>query len=107
MARSPAEGTRVRQTATAVLALTLIGLGVYTLWHFLSALVWAGLRPVSPAGTPLIGETEIRGLWVNSGHGHLGWTLSCGSGRVAADLINGKNPGIPLPPSQGVVKRAA
>jgi D-amino-acid dehydrogenase len=71
------------------------------------AKVWAGLRPVSPAGTPLIGETSIKGLWVNSGHGHLGWTLSCGSGRVAADLINGKNPGIPLPPSQGVVKRAA
>jgi D-amino-acid dehydrogenase len=71
------------------------------------ARVWAGLRPVSPAGTPLIGETGIKGLWVNSGHGHLGWTLSCGSGRVAADLINGKNPGIPLPPSQGVVKRAA
>jgi D-amino-acid dehydrogenase len=71
------------------------------------ARVWAGLRPVSPAGTPIIGETDIKGLWVNSGHGHLGWTLSCGSGRVAADLINGKNPGIPLPPSQGVVKRAA
>jgi D-amino-acid dehydrogenase len=69
------------------------------------AKVWAGLRPVSPSGTPLIGETRIKGLWINSGHGHLGWTLSCGSGRVAADLITGKNPGIPLPPSQGVVKR--
>ena len=67
--------------------------------------VWAGLRPVSPSGTPLIGETSIKGLWINSGHGHLGWTLSCGSGRVAADLINRKDPGIPLPPSQGVVAR--
>jgi D-amino-acid dehydrogenase len=70
------------------------------------AKVWAGLRPVSPAGTPLIGETRIKGLWINAGHGHLGWTLSCGSGRVAADLIEGRDPGIPLPPSQGVLARA-
>jgi D-amino-acid dehydrogenase len=69
--------------------------------------VWAGLRPVSPSGTPIIGETRIRGLWINAGHGHLGWTLSCGSGRVCADLIAGRDPGIPLPPSQGVVARAA
>lgn len=65
--------------------------------------VWAGLRPVSPAGTPIIGESRIRGLWINAGHGHLGWTLSCGSGRVAADLVNGRDPGIPMPPSQGAV----
>jgi D-amino-acid dehydrogenase len=65
--------------------------------------VWAGLRPVSPSGTPIIGETRIRGLWINAGHGHLGWTLSCGSGRLIADLIDGRDPGIPLPPPQGVV----
>jgi D-amino-acid dehydrogenase len=65
--------------------------------------VWAGLRPVSPSGTPIIGETRIRGLWVNAGHGHLGWTLSCGSGRLIADLIDGRDPGIPVPPPQGVV----
>jgi D-amino-acid dehydrogenase len=65
--------------------------------------VWAGLRPVSPSGTPIIGETRIRGLWINAGHGHLGWTLSCGSGRVTADLIDGRDPGIPMPPPQGVV----
>jgi D-amino-acid dehydrogenase len=69
--------------------------------------VWAGLRPVSPSGTPLIGETRIRGLWINAGHGHLGWTLSCGSGRVLADLFDGRDAGIPLPPSQGVVARPA
>jgi len=69
--------------------------------------IWAGLRPVSPSGTPLIGETRIRGLWVNAGHGHLGWTLSCGSGRVLADLFDGREPGIPLPSSQGVVTRPA
>lgn len=67
--------------------------------------VWAGLRPVSPSGTPLIGETRIPGLWINAGHGHLGWTLSCGSGRVLADLVARRDAGIPLPPSQGVVAR--
>jgi len=69
--------------------------------------VWAGLRPVSPSGTPLIGETRIRGIWINAGHGHLGWTLSCGSGRVLADLFDGRDTGIPLPPPQGVVARPA
>lgn len=65
--------------------------------------VWAGLRPVSPSGTPLIGETRIRGLWINAGHGHLGWTLSCGSGRLIADLMGGRDPRVPVPPPQGVV----
>jgi D-amino-acid dehydrogenase len=73
-----------------------------------TARIWAGLRPVSPAGTPIIGETSVRGLWINAGHGHLGWTLSCGSGRVVADLIDRRDPGIPVPPAQGVtVSRAA
>ena len=65
--------------------------------------IWAGLRPVSPSGTPIIGETQIQGLWINAGHGHLGWTLACGSGRLVADLIESRDPGIPVPPSQGVV----
>jgi D-amino-acid dehydrogenase len=64
---------------------------------------WAGLRPVTPAGTPLIGETSVKGVWINAGHGHLGWTLSCGSGRVLADLIAGRTPDIPLPAPQGAV----
>jgi D-amino-acid dehydrogenase len=67
------------------------------------ARIWAGLRPVSPAGTPIIGRTRFEGLWVNAGHGHLGWTLACGSGRVAADLITGRNPGIEIPRPQGAV----
>jgi D-amino-acid dehydrogenase len=65
--------------------------------------VWAGLRPVSPSGTPIVGETRIPGLWINAGHGHLGWTLSCGSGRLIADLMDGRDPGVPVPPPQGVV----
>ncbi len=71
------------------------------------ARIWAGLRPVSPAGTPVIGRTGVRGLWVNAGHGHLGWTLACGSGRVAADLITGRNPEIQVPAPQGAVLATA
>jgi D-amino-acid dehydrogenase len=67
------------------------------------ATVWAGLRPMTPAGTPLIGRTRIEGLWINSGHGHLGWTMACGSGRVLADLMHGRVPPIPLPGPQGVL----
>jgi D-amino-acid dehydrogenase len=68
---------------------------------------WAGLRPVTPAGTPIIGRTAIGGLWINAGHGHLGWTLACGSGRVLADVMNGRDPGIPLPQPQGAVAARA
>jgi D-amino-acid dehydrogenase len=68
--------------------------------------VWAGLRPVSPAGTPIIGQTTVKGLWINSGHGHLGWTLSCGSGRALADLMSGRRPEIALPGGQGALAAA-
>jgi len=72
------------------------------------ARVWAGLRPVSPAGTPIIGQTAaIKGLWVNAGHGHLGWTFACGSGRVAADMIDGRRPAIQTPAPQGAVLATA
>jgi D-amino-acid dehydrogenase len=68
-----------------------------------TARIWAGLRPATPAGTPIIGRTRLDGLWVNAGHGHLGWTLACGSGRLAADLITGRDPGIEPPRPQGAV----
>jgi D-amino-acid dehydrogenase len=55
---------------------------------------WTGLRPVTPDSVPLIGETRIKGLWLDTGHGTLGWTMSCGSGRLLADLISGKKPEI-------------
>ena len=61
-----------------------------------AARLWGGLRPVTPSGRPLIGPTRISGLWVNAGHGHLGWTFACGSGRALADLIQGRDPGIPV-----------
>ncbi|NMM36802.1 MAG: D-amino acid dehydrogenase [Glaciimonas sp.] len=58
------------------------------------ATFWAGLRPMTPDGTPIVGPTAIPGLWLNTGHGTLGWTMSCGSGQLLADLMSGKTPAI-------------
>jgi D-amino-acid dehydrogenase len=55
---------------------------------------WAGLRPVTPDSVPLLGPTPLSNLWLNTGHGTLGWTMSCGSGRVIADLVSGLQPEI-------------
>jgi len=55
-----------------------------------NATFWTGLRPMTPDGTPLVGATSIPNLYLNTGHGTLGWTMSCGSGRVLADLISGR-----------------
>ena len=58
---------------------------------------WAGLRPMTPSNVPLIGHTRYRNLFLNTGHGTLGWTLACGSGRAAADLIGGRTPEVDFP----------
>ncbi|QIG47732.1 D-amino acid dehydrogenase [Nordella sp. HKS 07] len=55
---------------------------------------WSGLRPMTPDGTPVIGATKIAGLFLNTGHGTLGWTMSTGSARVIADLVGGRKPEI-------------
>ena len=55
---------------------------------------WTGLRPMTPDGTPIVGATPIPNLFLNSGHGTLGWTMSAGSGRLVADLISGRTPDI-------------
>lgn len=58
---------------------------------------WAGLRPQTPDSVPVIGPTtRYENLWLNTGHGTLGWTMSCGSGRIIADLIGGRDPGVLL-----------
>lgn len=49
---------------------------------------WCGLRPMSSDGVPIIGATPIANLWLNTGHGHLGWTMAAGSGRLLAQLLN-------------------
>lgn len=59
-----------------------------------TAAFWTGLRPMTPDGTPIVGATPIPNLFLNTGHGTLGWTMSAGSGRVLADLISGRTPDI-------------
>jgi D-amino-acid dehydrogenase len=59
---------------------------------------WAGLRPMCANGVPLIGATRIEGLYLNTGHGHLGWTQAAGSGRLLADAITGRKPDIDARP---------
>ena len=58
------------------------------------ATFWCGLRPMTPDGPPVIGATHYRNLHLNTGHGTLGWTMACGSGRVLADLLSGRKPDI-------------
>ena len=55
---------------------------------------WAGLRPATPGNVPLIGATRYSNLFLNTGHGTLGWTMACGSGRLLADLVSGRTPEI-------------
>ncbi|WP_312124524.1 D-amino acid dehydrogenase [Pseudomonas sp.] len=59
-----------------------------------AATFWTGLRPTTPDGTPIVGATRYRNLFLNTGHGTLGWTMACGSGRFLADVIGRKRPQI-------------
>jgi D-amino-acid dehydrogenase len=56
---------------------------------------WTGLRPMTPDSTPIVGATPLRNLFLNTGHGTLGWTMACGSASVIADLVSNKVPAIP------------
>jgi D-amino-acid dehydrogenase len=53
---------------------------------------WTGLRPLTPSNVPYIGKTKFRNLFLNTGHGTLGWTMGCGSGRAIADIVSGRRP---------------
>jgi D-amino-acid dehydrogenase len=55
---------------------------------------WTGLRPMTPDGTPVMGPSKYENLFLNTGHGTLGWTMACGSGRAVADMVVGKTPEI-------------
>lgn len=59
-----------------------------------AASFWCGLRPMTPDGPPIIGASKYPNLYLNTGHGTLGWTMACGSGRVLADIISGRKPDI-------------
>lgn len=101
-------GDRIRVGGTAEIAgydLTLRNARRETLEHSVTDLFpkggdvaraefWTGLRPMTPDGTPVMGPTPYRNLFLNTGHGTLGWTMACGAGRVLADLVTGKQPDI-------------
>ena len=53
---------------------------------------WTGLRPATPDGTPIVGKTIVKNLYTNTGHGTLGWTMSCGSAQLLSDIISQKKP---------------
>jgi len=57
---------------------------------------WAGLRPATPSNVPLVGRSPIANLYLNTGHGTLGWTMACGSGAALADIISGRSPEPPF-----------
>jgi D-amino-acid dehydrogenase len=57
---------------------------------------WACLRPMTPDGPPIFGTAKYSNLHINTGHGHIGWTMACGSARICADLVQGKKPAIDM-----------
>jgi D-amino-acid dehydrogenase len=57
---------------------------------------WAGLRPATPSNLPCIGRTKYPNLFLNTGHGTLGWTHACGSGRILADILSGRRPEVEI-----------
>lgn len=57
---------------------------------------WACLRPMTPEGTPIVGRSRYANLWINTGHGHMGWTMSCGTAQALADLMAGREPELDL-----------
>lgn len=59
--------------------------------------LWAGLRPATPNNLPIIGRSRTSNLYLNTGHGTLGWTLACGSGRALADIVAGRPPAVRFP----------
>lgn len=103
-------GDRIRVAGTAELAgydLTLSEERGTTVRHVVTDLfprggdvskaqLWTGLRPNTPDGTPIIGATPIKRLYLNTGHGTLGWTMSCGSARVMADIVSERKPDIDI-----------
>ena len=59
---------------------------------------WVGLRPTAPDGVPILGASAYKNLFLNTGHGHLGWTLAMGSGKIVSDVISGQKPAVDVSP---------
>lgn len=55
---------------------------------------WAGLRPMTPSSVPILGRARYDNFYLNTGHGHVGWTMACGTGKLVADLVAGRSPEI-------------
>ncbi|HWR86873.1 MAG TPA: FAD-dependent oxidoreductase, partial [Acidiferrobacterales bacterium] len=103
-------GKRLRAAGTAELCgydLTLRPARLATLAHVVRDLFpaagdltgaesWTGLRPMTPDNPPVIGATPYQNLFLNTGHGTLGWTMACGAGMVLADLVSGRAPEVDL-----------
>ncbi len=75
--------------------------------RFFSARYWAGLRPLTPSNVPYLGATRIPALYLNTGHGTLGWTMAAGSGELIASLISGRPAAVALPAVDGIKKGAS
>jgi D-amino-acid dehydrogenase len=88
--RARIDGRRVDQLASEVRA-AFPGVSDYREMN-----PWCGMRPATPKGTPVLGATRYENLWLNSGHGALGFTLGLATGRVVADLVAGRKPAVPL-----------
>lgn len=80
---------RRRETLEMVLQDLFPGCGDVTQGEF-----WTGLRPMTPDSTPIIGATPVPGVFLNTGHGTLGWTMACGSGKLLADLVTDQRPAL-------------
>jgi D-amino-acid dehydrogenase len=65
-------------------------------FDYAAATSWAGLRPMTPDGPPILGATPLQGLYLNAGHGSNGWTQACGTGRLVADAVTGRPPEIDM-----------
>jgi D-amino-acid dehydrogenase len=103
-------GDRIRVTATAEFAgydtthrpadfahMTRVARELYPDGaDYARAEMWAGLRPMTPDNLPIIGRKRHRNLWYNTGHGHIGWTMSHGSARLVADMMAGRETAIPV-----------
>lgn len=73
---------------------------------------WTGLRPLTPSNVPYIGKTRFSNLFLNTGHGTLGWTMGCGSGRAIAEIVSGRRPDVDfaftgMPPYKHPATRSA
>ena len=62
--------------------------------HYDQPEYWAGLRPMTPSSVPILGRAKYENFYLNTGHGHVGWTMSCGTGKFVADMVAGRQPEI-------------